>query len=1195
MPSAYDSSYVEEARELLSSIKSVQNQDSNLDHLSAELAALMMHHANTLLSKNEKKRMVHFKETLEQIKTKAFVFESIDLLFRSKDNFRTAEELTKLLNCYGLPETFAFHNRLAIHFFSFLSKNFANLTIPLIKKTVISNFTHHLVSDDITTFEKYLKAKNEEKSPLNIVLIKEEAQGEKEAGEQIQTYLNLLSNPNIDYISIKISAISSKVKVEAFDNSIENIAHNLRKIYRAAMSAYPSSKFVNIDMESYDYFAITIGVFKKVLEEEEFKNFYAGITLQSYLPNSFPILKTLIKWAKKRKNDGGAPIKISLTKGAYLQLEQVISSENGWPQACYLDKVSTDANYKRMVSYALLPENVEAAHIDLCTHNIFDISYALVLKNAREINSNVNFQMFDGKITHLRKTLEIINQNSVRLYSPVFQESRFDEAISYIHRRLEENLGSENFFKFVTNLSPKSEAWEILEESFLSSIEKIGGLSSSARRSFGKKSIPITAFIYGQFENEANTDFTLPSKIHWEKQILKKGQEMEKQSFPAVITNNEIINVPQLNFSPSSPNQPIYSYSFATENEISLTIETAKNFEKFWCSFPLEEKRKIIARAAAIFREKRAHFIEIMMIESGKTFVQADCEVSEAIDIIQYYQTRISKIIDIEEIEVFPIGTIFVVSARSFPYSSSIGGIVASLITGNCVLFKPPPTTLLTGYHLVKAFWEAGIPKEVLQFIICSDRTIEKFILKDKRISSVILSGKSTTVEKFLKINPLLDLSASSEGKNKMIVSAMCDRPLAIKNLIHSAFTFSGQLYSSTSIAILENEVYNDPLFRKKLIDAASNLKVGSIWQAETDIGPLMHQPFNSVIKELTTLHGHERWLLKPIQNSSNPLLWSPGIKEGITTSSPLYHKFIPAPLLGLMRADNFSHALKLAGSTKYGLSANLQSLAEDDYEKWKSSIEAGNLYINNTSIKSLIRRTPFGGSKKSSYGIGFKTGGPNYLLRCVEIKQKSLPQGKHPVNEQVNGLTSFLENIDLSAEELGLWYASIANYSFWWQKLKTHRDPIKIIGQDNLFGYIPLSFISVRVTDKATPLDILRICAACLTCSTPFELSFQRTSNNSLDWSQLSPFCHAIEESEEKFIHRSILKKRERVRIATKAKIPFKMALARHLCFVNDRPVLASARIELLNYVREVSICKNYHRYGNLGTRENELRKPVV
>ena len=211
-----------------------------------------------------------------------------------------------------------------------------------------------------------------------------------------------------------------------------------------------------------------------------------------------------------------------------------------------------------------------------------------------------------------------------------------------------------------------------------------------------------------------------------------------------------------------------------------------------------------------------------------------------------------------------------------------------------------------------------------------------------------------------------------------------------------------------------------------------------------------------------------------------------------------------------------------------------------------------------------------------------------------MQAEQIGLPQEKHPVNEFVNGLTSFLDKINFSAEELGIWYASLSNYAYWWKRLQRNRDPNKIVGQDNFFHYVPRKKIALRIEGKSLPLDILRVCAAALTVGAPLEVSFSRPSACPLNWNELSPTLRIIEESPDAFLSRVQNGQMGRIRLVEPAGPALLEAAAVASAHVIDAPVLANGRLELLHYLQEVSISIDYHRYGNLGIREGELRKPI-
>jgi RHH-type proline utilization regulon transcriptional repressor/proline dehydrogenase/delta 1-pyrroline-5-carboxylate dehydrogenase len=511
---------------------------------------------------------------------------------------------------------------------------------------------------------------------------------------------------------------------------------------------------------------------------------------------------------------------------------------------------------------------------------------------------------------------------------------------------------------------------------------------------------------------------------------------------------------------------------------------------------------------------------------------------------------------------------------------------------GNCVLFKPSTNTVLVGWHLVNAFWDAGVPKEVLQFVPCSGEGAGSELIRDPRVDCVILTGGTATAKKFLKMRPDLDLAAETGGKNSIIITALSDRDLAIKDLIHSAFGHNGQKCSAASLAILEAEVYDDPHFRRALREAAASLKVGQAWELSSKMTPLINEPQGALKKGLTTLEEGEEWLLEPKQDPHCPALWTPGIKLGVREGSFTHMTELFGPVLGLMRADNLRHAIRIANAVPYGLTSGLQSLDDREQAIWLQEIEAGNLYVNRGTTGAIVRRQPFGGFKASSIGGGSKAGGPNYLREFGKAKQIHLPQEKHPVNEAVNNLTTFLDKMDLSAEKLGLWTASTANYAYWWKRLQQDRDPTKIVGQDNIFRYLPRKKIALRIDNHSDPFEALRVCAAALTCGAPLHISFAPHKKSHIDWSQI---FSATEESESQFCER--LKKGEfdRIRMVEAPSKAILEAAAESATYIMDEPVLANGRYELLHYLREVAISHDYHRYGNLGLREGELRKPIL
>lgn len=1195
-----------QAKEILQSVRGSPMSLDDRAKLSVELASLILSCAYHFQTPEEKKQQKDLAKLMADPLGKIFTTAFADQSFRPNSAPRIADQMVYLLNYFGIPKFMSFAKRAQLKAFKATALTVPSLVVPFAMTAIRQEASKVIIPGETKALLAHMKKRNDEDIRLNLNHLGEAILGEEEAQKRLDIYLEDLKIPRINYVSIKISTIYSQINTISWDDTVEQVAKRLRKLYRAAMrnqcsisGGQKEPKFVNLDMEEYKDLHLTKEVFKKVLSEEEFMSLSAGIVLQAYIPDSHIIQQELTEWAKERVKKGGAPIKIRIVKGANLAMEHFEASVRGWPQAPYTSKIETDSNYKRMIHYAFLPENAKCVHIGVGSHNLFDIAYAMILAAEQKVEEYIIFEMLEGMADHIRRIVHELT-GSILLYCAVATKEDFQSAIAYLIRRLDENTGPENFLRHIFNLKPGSDLWHTQADFFIEGLRDIETCPLGGRRTQDRFAPSTQLDIDEPFENEPDTDFSLPVNVKWAHHILEEYEGKHFGQIPLVIAGNDLHEPTPTGkgLDPSKPGSEIYQYSNATDAQMSEALDCAKSAEAKWRQTTVEERCKIMAKFAYLLREKRAHMQGVMMADGGKTLLEADIEYSEAIDFAEYYLRSMSRWDSFSDLNFEPIGTVLVAPPWNFPVSIPAGGIVAALITGNCVIFKPAPETVLCGYETVKLLWKAGVPKDVLQFVNCVDEPTGSNLIKDDRINSVILTGATETAQMFLKMKPGLHLCAETGGKNALIITAASDRDLAIKDLVASAFGHSGQKCSAASIAILEKEVYEDKRFLRQLKDAAASLKVGSVWDPQNKLSPLIREPGKALMKGLTTLEEGETWLLKPRQDPNNPCLWTPGIKMGVKKGSFSHQTEFFGPLLSIMRAEHLDHAIEIANATKYGLTSGIHSLDEREIQKWEKMIIAGNCYINRTITGAVVQRQPFGGTKKSSFGNGAKAGGPNYLLQFMKITQKHLPKEKAPVNPFVNKLSTFLEKFDLSAEQLGTWYASIANYAFWWQRFRKDHDPTKIVGQDNIFRYVKRKKIVIRLQPEDPPLDYLRLFAAALTTGTSLEVSWNKQGKEfppEANWQLLLPIFNIVFETEEEFYHRVKTGGVKRIRMISKPSKELIEATSYSACFIDTSPVLANGRIELLHYLREVSISHDYHRYGNLGLRENEIRKPIL
>lgn len=1197
--------HIKAARKMLNSVyQSPLTLDERRDK-AVELAAHILLASHRVITKEDRKRQFGLFRMKKDPVGKAFLTTMLDQCFRSRDHRRMANQIIYLLSLFGAPKFLGLFRRLKLRLCAVFGEKFPQMITLMAMRELKSEAAKMMAFRGKNLLFRYIKSQKQRGIRVNLGDFRGASSGEQEAEQRLNAYLRDLENPWIDEISVTISAIYSQINLLDYDNTLDTLATRLRTLYQAAIANKTKRadgsvcfKLVILDIEAYRDVRLTKDVFMKVLSEPPFHLLSAGIVLQAYLPDVQKIQKELTEWATRRIENGGAPIKIRILKGGSMIVEQIEASLHGWIQAPYHHKVEADANYRSMMLYGCQSEHVRAVHIGVATHNVFDIAFAMLLRMEHGAEKEVTFEMLKGRANHTQDIVHVLTRALLLFCAPI-KSRQLQSGIPYLIRRLDESVGADTFSAHSFTLIPHSQEWKEQVLLFRSGCSMIGEVQQTPRRR-QERLTPVSEFhVKPFFENEPDIDTTLVSNQLFVKDVFRRWGRKQFEPIPLVIDGKHITRGVSTGrgHDPSKTDQTLYTYHLASWREIDQALACAKRWESSWRQKPVAERCAVLSTVSQKLCEKRGDLIGVMVADGGKSIMEADVEHGEAVDSAKYYAHLMEHLSNFIDIGWTPKGTVCVLSPWNFPISIPCGSICSALVTGHCVLFKPAIETVLAGWELVNIFWDAGIPKEVLQFIPCRDRSVHSQLIRDHRINQVILTGATHTAHQLVQLRPNLDLCAETGGKNALIISALGDRDLAISNLIESAFAHSGQKCNSVSLAILEKEVYEDPQFRRQLRDAAQSLKVGSAWDLSSRVTPLVRAPSEDLTRGLTTLESGEFWLLKPNKLHSDAHLWSPGIKFGVRKGSYMHQTELLGPVLGVMCADHIEHAIELANSTPYGLVSGLHSLDGREKRKWQKLITTGNGYINRDTTGRSVFRQPFGGCKGSSYGRGYKRGGPNYLVQLMHAKQTGLPKEKLPLGDWVNHLSRFLEKFDLSAEQLGIWYASVSSYAFFYQQFKRSKDPSKRVGQDNFLLYLSHKKLLFRIGPTVSPLDYLRVFAAALTCETRLEVSWEKSPEAkrlNVSWETFLPIFSIVEEGEAAFIKRMHVGHVKRVRMLENPSEQIGEVATKTHTYIDHAPVCANGRIELLHYMREMTLSIDYHRYGSLGLRENEMRSPV-
>ena len=1121
---------------------------------------------------------------------KVLLSKLLDESSQIRDNKKLALRMKVLIERYGVPQFFSSSDAYLLKLFTAFGYWFDFIAVPVFKKRLRSDTSNVIINEKASFLNKHLNTRREQQIGQNVNLLGEVVLGDGEANHRYEHYLEALKDPRINYISIKISGIYAQINALNYEQNKIDLCERLARIYQQAID-FPytdekgnkSAKFVNLDMEEYKDTELTLDVFKTVLSYPQFKNYSAGIVIQAYLPDAWSFQTELLEFATERFAAGGAPLKMRLVKGANLQMESIVSSLKGWEVPIFGTKVEVDANYLHILDRALLPENAKALHVGVASHNFFSIGYAYLLAQKNKVEEFVTFEMLEGMANHLPRVMRQLGKQII-LYTPVVKDEHFLNAISYLVRRLDENTGVDNFLSYSFNLKVDSTQWDFLQQQFIEAYSLKEKLDKTPRRKQNRLSAVKSqgpASLH-RFQNEPDTNFDLRPNRLWADNIRKewmKSATDEPYVIPVQIGDKEIITEKQYSYLDRSQEEEICvcKASLSNTDQVKEIIAIAENDASNWRKTSLSQRKTILHKTADLLCERRGHLIGCMSAITGKTFTEGDVEVSEAVDFCRYYPISMESFDQLETITITPKGIVLVIPPWNFPLAIPVGGVAAALTGGNTVILKPATVAMPVAWEFAQCFWEAGVPKDALQVVCTDGREPLNYLTAHPAIKHTILTGGTDTAFRLLENNPTCPLSAETGGKNAIIVSAAADRDHAIQNIITSAFSNAGQKCSACSLLILEKEVYNDPDFKTKLTDAVTSLHTGSVWNGGNYVGPMITNKNDKLLHAIDHLEEGEWWLVKPEFVDKKHFMLKPCVKWGVRPGSYTFTNELFAPLLSVVCADNFEHAIALANSSEYGLTAGLQSLDESEQKRWKNSIEAGNLYINRGITGAIVSRQPFGGMKRSAFGGGIKAGGPNYVSCFVNITNNHVDNGSSPIGEFKTYAATF-RNEDKKSYE-----SSTASYQRnFEEEFSVERDIYHLMGEQNIFRYLPLKNILFRIQPQDELSDIIKIMTAANIVNTNLVISIDNANHH---LAALRTFLKPEQiqlHTETEFI--DSMHKYERIRTcsADLSMEVYKKAaeLGKHIAM--QKP-LNEGRLELLHYVKEQSIAFEYHRYGSI------------
>ncbi|UCH09506.1 MAG: L-glutamate gamma-semialdehyde dehydrogenase [Fidelibacterota bacterium] len=485
--------------------------------------------------------------------------------------------------------------------------------------------------------------------------------------------------------------------------------------------------------------------------------------------------------------------------------------------------------------------------------------------------------------------------------------------------------------------------------------------------------------------------------------------ELEKNAgreYPLVIGGQSYTNDRKLNTTnPANPDELLATFQKATQAQADEAIQLANRTFESWKHTAARDRANILLRAAEILRQRRDAAIAVMILEVGKNWIEADADLAEAVDFLEFYAREALRYaehqpivpLEGEEPELFyiPLGTGAVIPPWNFPLAILTGMTSAAIATGNTVVLKPASDTPLTGQLLADTMVEAGLPPGVLTYLPGSGSEIGDFIVEHPRIRFISFTGSMEVGlginERAAKVAPgqiwIKRVVAEMGGKDAIIVDSDADLDAAAEGSVASAFGFQGQKCSACSRLIVHEAVYDSLI--EKVVAGTEALTVGPPKDRHNFMGPVINQAaMDKTLSYIDIGHQEGRLLIGGNRIADTGYFLEPTIFTDIHPESRLGQEEIFGPVLAVMKAKDFDEALDIANSTIFGLTGAVYSHNPDHLNKARDAFHVGNLYFNRKCTGALVGVHPFGGFNMS--GTDSKAGGNDYLGLFLQAKSVS-------------------------------------------------------------------------------------------------------------------------------------------------------------------------------------------------------------
>jgi 1-pyrroline-5-carboxylate dehydrogenase len=510
-----------------------------------------------------------------------------------------------------------------------------------------------------------------------------------------------------------------------------------------------------------------------------------------------------------------------------------------------------------------------------------------------------------------------------------------------------------------------------------------------------------------QFKNEQPTDFSrLANKKAMEK-ALAKVKAMLGKEYPLIIGGDEIYTEDKLiSINPSRPSEAVGVFSKANTELANIAIEAATVKFEEWKWVDPKKRANYLFKAAKLMRKRKHEFSAVMIYETGKTWPEADADTAEAIDFLEFYAREMLRYANKQpvtkypgeksELWYIPLGVGVVLPPWNFPLAILTGMTSAAIVAGNTVVLKPSSDSPLTGWMFFNLMREVGLPAGVINFITGSGASVGDVLVAHPKTRFISFTGSK---EVGIHINELAAKVQSGQrwlkrviiemgGKDSIIIDDQTNLDAVAQATLVSAYGFQGEKCSAASRVIVVEKMYDK--FLEILKAKVEKIKVGPSDDPKNYMGPIVNKTSEEKVLQYIRKGIQEGGCLvcggKKAEGEGYFI--QPTIIADVDPMATIAQEEIFGPVLAVIKAKDFDHALEIANNTEFGLTGGVWTNNRKKMEKAKKLFHVGNFYINRKITGALVGVHPFGGFNMS--GTDSKAGGRDYLLLFMQAKALS-------------------------------------------------------------------------------------------------------------------------------------------------------------------------------------------------------------